>query len=130
MTEHRRHARAPIGLEVGYRRLNSFFAEYTKNLSKGGTFIKTSKPLEVGTEFIFVLSIPSHAEQLQLLGEVMWTVTEDQADEEKPAGMGIRFKFKDDAERQEVDDFVERLMSETLGEHISTKLLAKKPVGP
>ncbi len=43
--------------------------------------------------------------------------------------MGIRFKFADDSERRAVDDFVERLMEETLGAHISTKLLARKDVG-
>ena len=45
MPEHRDHARAPIELEVDYKKLNSFFADYTKNISKGGTFIKTRKAL-------------------------------------------------------------------------------------
>ena len=50
MMEHRHHTRAPIELEVGYKRLNSFFAEYTRNISKGGTFIKTKKPLPIGAK--------------------------------------------------------------------------------
>ena len=124
----REHDRARITLRVDYKRMNTFFADYAKNISKGGTFIRTTKPLDIGTEFIFVLSIPNHAEQLQLTGEVVWTVPEDKATDEEPPGMGIRFKFVDDAERRAVDDFVERLMAETLGEHISGKLLAKKPV--
>jgi type IV pilus assembly protein PilZ len=37
----RQHARAPIELKVDYKKMNSFFADYTKNISKGGTFIKT-----------------------------------------------------------------------------------------
>src|SRR5277367_3688894 len=71
--------RAAITLKVDYRRLNSFFADYTKNISKGGTFIRTSKPLDVGTEFVFVLSLPSHNAQLALKGEVVWVVTEESA---------------------------------------------------
>ncbi|HEX7603821.1 MAG TPA: PilZ domain-containing protein, partial [Polyangiaceae bacterium] len=95
---------------------------------KGGTFIRTTKPLEVGTEFMFVLSLPATDAQVKLRGKVMWVTTEAEADEkqEKPPGMGIRFLFKDDGERNAVDDYVEKLMSEALGEHISTKLLAKK----
>jgi uncharacterized protein (TIGR02266 family) len=66
-----RHA---VQLRVDYKRMNTFFADYAKNISKGGTFIRTSKPLDVGTEFVFVLSIPEPVNQLELRGEVMWTV--------------------------------------------------------
>src|ERR1700679_3164135 len=85
--------RAAIQLRVDYKRLNTFFADYTKNISKGGTFIRTVKPLDVGTEFVFVLSVPSHNRQLELKGVVMWVVTEEKATGENPAGMGIKFKF-------------------------------------
>jgi type IV pilus assembly protein PilZ len=117
-----RHA---IALRVDYKRMNTFFADYAKNISKGGTFIRTSKPLEVGTGFVFVLSIPGQPDHLQLQGEVMWTVDESQATAEHPAGMGIRFKFVDDAERQQLEKFVGKLMSDKLGSHVATRLLAK-----
>ena len=123
--EKRGDGRAAISLRVDYKRLNTFFADYTKNISKGGTFIRTTKPLDIGTEFIFVLSVPSHNKQLELKGEVIWVVTEEQATSTSPAGMGIKFKFVDDAERATVDDFVEKLMDEALGSHISQKLLRR-----
>src|SRR5258708_36718482 len=78
-----RHA---VQLRVDYKRMNTFFADYAKNISKGGTFIRTSKPLDVGTEFVFVLSIPDQVNQLELHGEVIWTVDTGQATEERPAG--------------------------------------------
>jgi type IV pilus assembly protein PilZ len=117
-----RHA---ITLRVDYKRMNTFFADYAKNISKGGTFIRTSKPLDVGTEFVFVLSIPDQTEQLQLHGQVMWTVDESQAGDEHPAGMGIRFKFSDDGERQALEAFVEKLMAEKLGAGTAQKLLGR-----
>jgi type IV pilus assembly protein PilZ len=118
MTEHRRHARAPIELEVGYRRLNSFFAEYTKNLSKGGTFIKTSKPLPVGTRFLFRLLVPSCAQPFQVEGEV---VREDARAEEP--GMAIRFVWQDEAARLAFEASVERLMVDSLGPQVAAELL-------
>jgi len=124
--EKRAQDRSAITLKVDYRRLNSFFADYTKNISKGGTFIRTSKPLDVGTEFVFVLSLPTLNEQLQLNGEVMWVVTDAEATEDQPSGMGIKFRFENDADRAKVDSFVERLMVDALGEHISQRLLAKR----
>ena len=123
--ELRRDDRAQITLRVDYKRMNTFFADYTKNISKGGTFIRTSKPLKIGTEFVFVLSVPATETQLRLLGEVKWVVTDDEATEEQPAGMGIQFKFADDADRKRVESFVEQLMRKALGSHLSDQLLKK-----
>jgi type IV pilus assembly protein PilZ len=117
--------RAAITLKVDYKRLNTFFADYTKNISKGGTFIRTAKPLPVGTEFLFVLSLPTLNEQVQLTGEVKWVVLEEGSSDDKPPGMGIKFKFESDADRSRVDQFVERLMKTALGSHISDKLLTR-----
>jgi type IV pilus assembly protein PilZ len=124
-SERRTSQRHAITLRVDYKRMNTFFADYAKNISKGGTFIRTGKPLDVGTEFVFVLSIPGEKEQLQLKGEVMWTVDEAKATEEQPAGMGIRFRFAEDGERQQLESFVAKLMSEKLGGHVAQKLLGK-----
>ncbi len=124
-SERRSSPRHAITLKVDYKRMNTFFADYAKNISKGGTFIRTSKPLDIGTEFRFVLSIPGQTEQIELRGEVKWTVDEDHATEDQPPGMGIRFRFEDQAERAKLEDFVERLMSENLGDHVAAKLLGK-----
>jgi len=124
-SEQRASPRHAVQLRVDYKRMNTFFADYAKNISKGGTFIRTAKPLDVGTEFVFVLSIPEQTEHLQLSGEVIWIVDETQASEERPAGMGIRFKFADDAERRELERFVEQLMAEKLGSRVAAKLLGK-----
>jgi type IV pilus assembly protein PilZ len=126
----RRHSdRHAIELRVEYRRLNTFFADYTKNISKGGTFIRTDKPLDIGTEFVFALSIPQLAEPLRLRGRVVWTTSTEDATDDSPAGMGIRFQYAHDQERLATESIVERLMRDELGEHLSTKLLGRKPHG-
>jgi type IV pilus assembly protein PilZ len=38
-----------VELRVNYRRLNTFFADYVKSISRGGTFIATQRPLPIGT---------------------------------------------------------------------------------
>jgi len=124
-SDRRTEERHSITLRVDYKRMNTFFADYAKNISKGGTFIRTSKPLDVGTEFVFVLSIPGQADQLQLKGEVMWTVDDATATEEHPAGMGIRFRFSDPSEQDRLDAFVQKLMSDKLGGVMAAKLLGK-----
>jgi type IV pilus assembly protein PilZ len=123
--EQRQDARAAIELKVEYKRLNTFFADYTKNISKGGTFIKTKKPLEVGTEFIFKLQVPSLTAALELRGQVKWVVREGGGSPGESAGMGIRFIYASDDERARIEETVERLMVESLGYHLSSKLLGK-----
>ena len=124
--DRRDNPRNPIELKVEYKRLNTFFADYTRNISRGGTFIRTEKPLELGTEFVFALSVPQLGEPVKLVGRVQWITTPAQATQEKPAGMGIRFVYKDDAERAAIERDVERLMHAELGEHLSGKLLGKR----
>jgi type IV pilus assembly protein PilZ len=132
--------RAPITLRVDYKRLNTFFADYTKNISRGGTFIRTTRPLEVGTEFVFVLSVPSAARsetapaestqdtlQLELTGVVKWVVQANEASAERPAGMGIQFVFENEKDRQQVRSIVSSLMRDTLGPHLTQKLLGVSP---
>jgi len=121
--ENRRgEGRAPITLRVEYKRINTFFADYTKNISKGGTFIRTTRPLELGTEFMFVLSLPETV-QLELRGVVKWIVPELGATDDKPAGMGIQFVFADEAQRRAVEAVVSGMMHEALGPVLAGKLL-------
>lgn len=116
----RQHPRAPIELKVDYKKMNSFFADYTKNISKGGTFIKTKKPLPLGTRFLFKLSIPQKSDPFELLGEVVWSTVEG----DEP-GMGIKFVYSDDRQRADFEGVVERLMAESLGSELAGRLLNK-----
>ena len=124
--DRRREPRAPIELRVEYKRLNTFFADYTKNISRGGTFIGTERPLDIGTEFIFALDLPTLSEPLRLRGRVMWTTSTDEASKANPAGMGIEFQYANEGERREMEKVVEQLAIGQLGEHLADKLLGKK----
>jgi type IV pilus assembly protein PilZ len=131
--ERRREARAPIELKVEYKRLNTFFYDYTKNISKGGTFIKTEKPLDIGTIFLFKLMVPSRETPLALRGEVRWVIKEGSprpadipADHEP--GMGIRFVYEEADQRQALEEMVEKMMVDSLGPLIYSRLV-KKPKG-
>ena len=120
----RSSSRAPLRLRVDYERMNSFFADYTKNFSKGGTFIKTARPLPVGTRCHFSFTLPALPDPLMLEGEVSWMVTpEDAQARNQDAGMGIKFVFKDAAAQREFEALVERMMEESLGPSATRALL-------
>jgi type IV pilus assembly protein PilZ len=123
----REHPRTPIELKVEYKKLDTFFADYTKNISKGGTFIKTERPLPVGTEFLFKLSLPRRADPFALRGTVVWTnqLNDIQEPSNPNMGMGIRFIFEQDEDRLRFEDEVEKLMVSSLGEHLYKKLVKR-----
>jgi type IV pilus assembly protein PilZ len=125
--ERRDGDRPAIELSVEYKRLNAFFADYTKNISRGGTFIKTDKPLPIGTEFVFKLSAPGASEPLALRGRVQWIMNEADAKAQgQDPGMGIGFIYATEAERERVAAIVEVLMVKSLGPHIYDKLIGQK----
>ncbi len=124
--DRRRNARNAIELNVEYKRINTFFSDYTRNISKGGTFIRTTRPLKLGTQFVFALRIPNLEEPLRLRGLVKWVVSAEEATAEQPVGMGIEFQYASDEERRATEEVVEGLMSRELGETLSSRLLKKR----
>jgi len=124
-SDRRTATRAAIVLNVEYKRVNTFFADYTRNISKGGTFIRTDRPLQLGTEFVFALTIRNVAEPLKLRGRVKWVVSPEGATSDQPAGMGIEFLYANDDERKSTETIVEKLMGQELGESLTSRLLGK-----
>ncbi|HHH30267.1 MAG TPA: TIGR02266 family protein [Polyangiaceae bacterium] len=123
--ERRVQPRVPITLKVEYKRLNSFFADYTRNISRGGTFIRTANPLAIGTEFMFQLAVPSLPDPLTIRGKVQWIVQESEATEDQEPGMGIGFVYDSEADRDRIANTVEKLMVEQLGPVLYRKLMGK-----
>jgi molecular chaperone DnaK len=86
----------PARLKMNYRSVDAFVMEYRRNLERGGTFIRTPKPLPIGRECIFELRIPTIDEPLIFSGIVTWssaTLTTLSAGQEE--GMGIEFRMED-----------------------------------
>ncbi len=120
--ENRLHGRAPIQLKVEYRRTNSFLSDYTRNISRGGTFIVTDRPLAVGTLFRFTFTVAPLPNTFELSGEVIWARSEG-----PERGMGIRFVYASDEERRQMEEAMERILVDSLGPELAGRLLASDP---
>jgi type IV pilus assembly protein PilZ len=132
--DRRETPRVPIQLKVEYKKLNTFFADYTKNICKGGTFIRTKKPLDVGTVFLFQLGVPKLVKPIEIRGEVKWVKREGEpsppgvAEDHEP-GMGIRFIYDTPDERAQLEGAVEKMMIDSLGQLLYSKLMGKDRSG-
>jgi Tfp pilus assembly protein PilZ len=82
------------------------------------------------TEFVFSLGVPGLDEPLQLRARVMWTTSPEEASEDKPAGMGIQFQYRDAAERSRLEQRIEALIVAELGERHAGRLLRSEPNEP
>jgi type IV pilus assembly protein PilZ len=97
--------RLPVEVKVDYRTVGSFITDYTKNISRGGLFIRTSLPLDVGERIRLRITLPEGDAPFALDGIVKWVST--LRDREKhPPGMGIEFVDFDESVRRQLDTLV------------------------
>lgn len=123
--ERRESGRIALELPIEYDRLNAFLSDYTHNLSRGGTFIRTERPLQLGARLSFRIRAPELGEPLHLRGEVRWLVSASEARDGLPAGMGIAFIYDSEEERTRLERRVEELIVRSLGPTTYEKLLGK-----
>lgn len=76
----------PPSVTVRVSTAERFRANYLKELSEGGLFIKTPKPLPIGRDLVIDLVPPGYTEPLRLLGAVV-----RHGDASSP-GMGVQFR--------------------------------------
>lgn len=115
-----------VELRVNYKRLNTFFADYAKSISRGGTFVPTKRPLPIGTQFQFVLGVPKLEQPLVLGGKVTRVTEPSVATEQNPAGMMVALEYESEAEREDIRTTVETLMTDELGATLTHALLSAR----
>ncbi len=98
-------------LLVAYRTVDGFITDWAVNISKGGIFINTRKPLTVGTTVRLIISLPGTEFPFDLAGKVMRVNEFDNPSNQVP-GMGIEFVDVDDDKRVRIERFVNTLRQE------------------
>jgi type IV pilus assembly protein PilZ len=87
MLDHRLTPRVPVHLEVRYRDGAELASSYVQSLSTGGVFIRTSRPLPIGTELLMEIVLEDQPDRaVRLRGKVVWDRHVGRDD-----GMGVRF---------------------------------------
>ena len=98
----RKYQRRPISMQVKYRNLDSFFSDYAINISHGGMFIKTRRPLPRGSEVEVEFEVGDIQRSFKTAGRVVRVIFPGE-DEDEPAGMGVEFKPLAEADKALVD---------------------------
>ncbi len=101
----RTHPRASVRVEVYYNYGSDFVSDYMLNVSRGGLFVETFSPQEIGTEIDLKFSLPTFSRIFNIKGKVVWKRPAGQGS--GPPGMGIQFVEMDDEDARLIDGFVQ-----------------------
>jgi uncharacterized protein (TIGR02266 family) len=110
----RRAARLHHEIPVAYKSVGSFLSDWATNISHGGLFINSRKPLPVGTAVKILIQLPGASFPCELAGRVTRVAEFDNHANVMP-GMGIEFTGLDDRVRKEIGAFVDRLRDQLDG---------------
>ena len=108
----RRTLRVPTHLKVHATRGSIIEISSSRDISEGGLFLVTRRPLVPGTPLHLEIEGRDRGAPIEVEGTVTWVRETD--DENGPAGMGIRFDHPDPEKQAAISALVERALSKAL----------------
>ena len=107
MVDQRKDKRAPASLKVKYKSatVDQFIEQFGTDVSRGGIFIKTKKPLDTGALLKLELQLSDASPVIHGIGRVCFR-RETPQEPNLPAGMGIKFIKLDPGSRAIVERIV------------------------
>ena len=103
----------PVSVETG----NDIIKTETKDLTRSGAFIKCSKPLKPGEQFVLAIETPAKG-TISLNAEVVWSNANIPEDKVVTRGMGIRFIKNTDNDlkylKSSLEEYLESISSASL----------------
>src|SRR5678815_5007171 len=106
----RREMRQPITLKIKFKSssLDQFIERYSVDVSRGGIFIRTKEPLQVGTTLKFEFQLQDSQALISGEGTVVWIREHDPNRTGVAPGMGVKF----DKLQPQSQQVLERILTE------------------
>ena len=83
-------ARVPVRFDIEYTQVGKMDGGTCLNLSRGGMFIATPRPVPPGSEIILHFTLPGLSDPVSVLGQVRW-VGGERTGPSTDSGMGVQF---------------------------------------
>lgn len=98
-------------LEVRFYHHEVFVKEYTENICRGGLYIVTAEPFDVGDEIKVDLIVPGLAATWPITGRVAYVLDAGQAEDlDTSQGIGVQITGIDPRAEEEFRTYVQRIM--------------------
>ncbi len=114
--ERRATPRADFVVRVNYQTVDSLFSEFARNINDGGIFVETDAPQPIGTSVELEFKLPGAGQPIEVVGNVVRTVSADQVKSVGVAGMAIEFENLGSDVRQQINEIIQKLRSESATE--------------
>lgn len=107
--EKRNDERVLTEIKLKFKTTNGFIQKYTEDISKGGVFIKTNKPLPFDTRVKVLVELPD-SKQIELTGKVVYILNEKDAKAMmRNPGMGVQFIDVPPEIMKKLEEFIEEI---------------------
>ena len=111
--ERRSSPRADFVVRVNYQTVDSLFSEFARNINDGGIFVETDTPQPIGTNVELEFKLPGADRPIEVIGNVVRSVSTDQVGSDGVVGMGIEFENLNSDVRQKINEIIQKLRSES-----------------
>jgi len=107
----RKNDRLKKRLSLTFKDRKTFVKAYTENISKGGLFIRTDRPLKQSEQFLLTMQLVGSPIPINATCEVVWTRTESES-KARPPGMGVKFCEISKQDSRLLNQYVEAIHKE------------------
>ncbi|UCG11497.1 MAG: PilZ domain-containing protein [Deltaproteobacteria bacterium] len=98
INDSRLHPRLNLRLEVSYHFAGQQHQTLTENISRGGAYIQTARPVDVGESLRLSLQLLGVHDPLDIQARVVWVKRSQRNTEGSTSGMGVKFVAADAAD--------------------------------
>ena len=105
----RKEPRSSTVIQVDYHTAESFFRDFVDNISAGGMFIATPKPLEPGAQLRLEFLLPGCDYPIRVNGKVAWS--RSVSSEGQRRGMGVTLDSLSPNAKDKINTIIKHLRS-------------------
>lgn len=111
MEDKRSSPRIETKIDILFKESGAFIRSYMMNVSRGGLFLKTEKPLPIDSTVTLMIRLPGQTEPMEIQGCVVWSNPKAK-NTAFPCGMGIQFTKLNPEHKKKIDEFVDKHQKE------------------
>ena len=105
----RAHERYEVTIPVDCTTQDIFLSNHVCNISRGGLFIRSDKPLPLQAEVSLVLRLPEAGVSIRATGRVVWNYDMQKGTSRIIPGSGIRFVDMSASDRATLESYLKQL---------------------
>ena len=104
--DNRQHPRYEVSFPADCSTRQFFFSNDVRNISKGGLFLRSDRPLPVSEEVSLVLHLPGAERGVFATGRVIWNHDSEKESAHAVPGSGIRFVGMTASDRAALESYL------------------------